>query len=53
MVINKIVLTSPEAVVEFSGKKIKPRHSSNPLNMCRYIPVFVSKVNCETFSPSS
>ena len=30
MVINKIVFTSPEAMVEFSGKKIKPRHLSKP-----------------------
>ena len=30
MVINKIVFTSPEAMVEFSGGKIKPRHSSKP-----------------------
>ena len=27
-VINKIVFTSPEARVEFSGEKIKPRHWS-------------------------
>ena len=27
---NKIVSTSPEAMVEFSGEKIKPRHSSKP-----------------------
>ena len=29
-VINKIVFTSPEAMVEFSGEKIKPRRSSKP-----------------------
>ena len=28
--INKIVFTSPEAMVEFSGEKIKPRRSSKP-----------------------
>ena len=28
--INKIVFTSPVAVVEFSGEKIKPRPSSKP-----------------------
>ena len=27
---NKIVFTSPEAMVEFSGEKIKPRRSSKP-----------------------
>ena len=26
--ISKIVFTSPEAMVEFSGEKVKPRHSS-------------------------
>ena len=30
MVINKIVFTSPEVMVEFSGEKIKPLHSSKP-----------------------
>ena len=30
MVISKIVFTSPEAMVEFSGEKIKPRRSSKP-----------------------
>ena len=30
MVINKIAFTSPEAMVEFSGEKIKPRGSSKP-----------------------
>ena len=30
MVINKIVFTSPEAMVEFSGQKIKPPRSSKP-----------------------
>ena len=29
-VMNKIVFTSPEVVVEFSGEKIKPRRSSKP-----------------------
>ena len=29
-VINKIVFTSPEARVEFSGEKIKPRRWSKP-----------------------
>ena len=29
-VINKIVFTSPEARIEFSGDKIKPRHWSKP-----------------------
>ena len=29
-VINKIVFTSSEAMVEFSGEKIKPAHSSKP-----------------------
>ena len=30
MVINKIVFTSPETMVEFSGEKIKPWRSSKP-----------------------
>ena len=30
MVINKIVFTSPETMVEFSGEKIKPRQWSKP-----------------------
>ena len=30
MVINKIVFTSPEARVEFSGEKIKPWRWSKP-----------------------
>ena len=30
-VINKNVFSSPEAMVEFSGEKIKPRRSSKPL----------------------
>ena len=30
MVINKIVFTSPEARVEFSGEKIKPQRWSKP-----------------------
>ena len=29
-VINKIVFTSPEAMVEFAGEKLKPRRSSKP-----------------------
>ena len=38
MVINKIVFTSPEAMVEFSGRKIKPRRSSKPFeHMQTYI----------------
>ena len=28
---NKIVFSSPEAMVEFSGEKLKPRRSSKPL----------------------
>ena len=30
MEINKILFTSPEAMVEFSGEKIKPPRSSKP-----------------------
>ena len=33
MVINKIVFTSPEAMREFSGEKIKPPRSSKPLEL--------------------
>ena len=29
-VVNKIVFTSPEAMVEFAGEKIKPRRLSKP-----------------------
>ena len=37
--INKIVFTSPEAMVEFSGEKIKPRRSSKPFE---HIQIFIS-----------
>ena len=33
-VINKIVFTSPEAMVEFSREKLKPQ-CKNPFNMCK------------------
>ena len=32
--INKIVFTSPEAMVEFSREKLKPQ-CKNPFNMCK------------------
>ena len=36
--INKIVVTSPEAMVEFSGEKIEPPRLSKPIeNMQIYI----------------
>ena len=41
--INKIVFTSPEAMVEFSGGKINLGACQNPLNISKYI--FVCKVN--------
>ena len=34
-VINKSVFTSPEAMVEFSREKIKPRRSSKPFEHMR------------------
>ena len=37
MVINKIVFTSPEARVEFSGEKIKPRHWPKPFEPIQII----------------
>ena len=33
-VINKIVFTSPEAMVEFSREKLKPQ-CKTPFNMCK------------------
>ena len=42
-VINKIVFTSPEAMVEFSGEKWNLGARQNPLNISKYI--FVWKVN--------
>ena len=35
-VVNKIVFTLPEAMVEFAGEKIKPRRSSK-LDISKYI----------------
>ena len=49
MVINKIVFTSPEAMVEFSGENIKPWRSSKPFELNK----FIWKVSYDTFSPSS
>ena len=37
MVINKIVFTSPEAMVEFFGEKVKPRCSSKPFEHIQII----------------
>ena len=48
-VINKIVFTSPEAMVEFSGENWNLGARQNPLNKSKY--VFVWKVNYKTFSP--
>ena len=37
-VINEIVCTSPEAMVEFSGKKIQiSALVKNPFNICKFI----------------
>ena len=36
-VINKIVFTSPEAMVEFSGKKKISALVKNPFNICNFI----------------
>ena len=60
-VINKIVFTSPEAMVEFSGEKnnisalvknqpLGTRLVKNPFNLCKFI--FVWKVNKKTSSLS-
>ena len=47
----KIVFTSPEAMVEFSGEKNKiSALVKNPFNIYKFI--FVRKVNEKTFSPS-
>ena len=49
--INKIVFTSPEVMVEFSGgKKEISVLVKDPFNICKFI--FVWKVNEKTFSPS-
>ena len=41
--INKIVFTSPEAMVEFSREKLKPQ-CKNPFNMCKlYFSLEVNK----------
>ena len=50
MVINKIVFTSPEAMVEFSGGKIKPRRSLKPFE---HIQIYIRLRGqlYKTFSP--
>ena len=47
--INKIVFSLSEAMVEFSGEKLNLGAGQNPLNISKYI--FVCKVNYKTFSP--
>ena len=53
MVINKIVFTSPEAMVEFSGKNKTLALVKTPWTYANIKYIFIWKVNCETFSPSS
>ena len=44
-VINKIVFTSPEARVEFSGEKIKPRGWSKPFE---HIQIYIRQLSQQT-----
>ena len=50
MVINKIVFTSPEAMVEFSGEKIKPQRPSKPFERIQ-IYIRLKGQLFKTFSP--